>query len=127
MKSKPAVTAAAAFTALSDVNRRVILERLGKKPMAVGEIARGMQAISRPAVSQHLKVLKDAGLVTSREDGTRRIYRLDVRGVHAMREYLDRFWDKALAAFKEAAEADDDDDNDDDNNNNDEENDDEDH
>jgi DNA-binding transcriptional ArsR family regulator len=98
-----AVTAAA-FTALADGQRRKILERLAKKPMAVGDIARGLPTISRPAVSQHLKVLKDAGLVTARADGTRRVYQLDARGIRAMREYLDKFWDQALAAFKEAAE-----------------------
>jgi DNA-binding transcriptional ArsR family regulator len=100
-------SAAPAFAALSDAQRRTILERIAKKPMAVGALARGMPSISRPAVSQHLKVLKDAGLVTARVEGTRRIYQLDPRGIQAMRGYLDKFWDHALAAFKEAAEADD--------------------
>ena len=97
--------AAPAFAALSDGQRRKILERIAKRPMAVRDIARSMPTISRPAVSQHLKVLKDAGLVTARAHGTRRIYHLDARGIHAMRDYLDGFWDKALAAFKEVAEA----------------------
>ena len=93
-----------ALAALGDDTRRAIFERLAKKPLPVGKIAAGLD-ISRPAVSQHLKVLKEAGLVTARVDGTRRIYQLDARGIHAMRDYLDKFWDKALAAFKEAAEA----------------------
>jgi DNA-binding transcriptional ArsR family regulator len=71
--------------------------------MSVGRLASGL-AVSRPAVSQHLKVLKDAGLVVDREDGTRRIYSIDPRGIAAMRTYLDRFWDRSLAAFKAAAE-----------------------
>ena len=71
--------------------------------MSVGKLASGL-AVSRPAVSQHLKVLKDAGLVIDREDGTRRIYSIDPRGIAAMRTYLDRFWDRSLAAFKAAAE-----------------------
>jgi len=71
--------------------------------MSVGKLASGL-AVSRPAVSQHLKVLKDAGLVVDREDGTRRIYSIDPRGIAAMRTYLDRFWDRSLAAFKAAAE-----------------------
>jgi DNA-binding transcriptional ArsR family regulator len=62
-------------------------------------------SVTRPAVSQHLRVLKDAGLVAARAEGTRRIYRIDPRGVQAMRDYLDKFWDRALVAFKEAAEA----------------------
>ncbi|MDB4890069.1 MAG: putative transcriptional regulator [Gemmatimonadetes bacterium] len=71
--------------------------------MSVGKLASGL-AVSRPAVSQHLKVLKDAGLVVDREEGTRRIYSIDPRGIAAMRTYLDRFWDRSLAAFKAAAE-----------------------
>ena len=71
--------------------------------MSVQKLADGMD-VTRPAVSQHLKVLKDAGLVTDSQDGTRRIYRIDPRGVEAMRTYLDRFWDRSLAAFKAAAE-----------------------
>lgn len=92
-----------AFDALGDPTRRQLLERLAKKPLAVGELASGF-TISRPAVSQHLKVLKEARLVSERIEGTRHIYSLDQRGVSAMRSYLDRFWDRALAALKEAAE-----------------------
>jgi DNA-binding transcriptional ArsR family regulator len=91
------------FAALGDPTRREIFERLAKRPMAVGDLAEGLP-VSRPAVSQHLKVLKEAGLVTDRSEGTRRVYQVDTRGVEAMRRYLDRFWDKAMAAFKEAAE-----------------------
>jgi DNA-binding transcriptional ArsR family regulator len=69
----------------------------------VGKLARGL-SVTRPAVSQHLKKLKEAALVIERQEGTRRVYRVDPRGVEAMRSYLDRFWDRALAAFKEAAE-----------------------
>src|SRR4051812_13542027 len=91
------------FGALADPTRRQIFERLSKRPLAVGEVAEGLP-VSRPAVSQHLKVLKAAGLVTDRQDGTRRVYQVDPKGVEAMRNYLDRFWDRALAAFKAAAE-----------------------
>ena len=89
--------------ALGDRTRRAIFERLADGPLAVGEIARGLP-VSRPAVSQHLKVLKAAGLVVDEAAGTRRLYRLDPDGVGAVRAYLDRFWNQALAAFKEAAE-----------------------
>ena len=71
--------------------------------MSVGKLAEGL-TVTRPAVSQHLKVLKDAGLVADSQEGTRRVYRIDPRGVEAMRAYLDRFWDGALSAFKAAAE-----------------------
>lgn len=91
------------WTALGDPTRRAIFERLADRPLAVGELA-GELPVSRPAVSQHLKVLKDAGLVVDRRAGNRRIYRLDPDGVGALRAYLDRFWSKALAAYKEAAE-----------------------
>ncbi len=91
------------FAALADATRRDIFERLARRPMAVGELAEGLP-VSRPAVSQHLKVLKDAGLVVDHAEGTRRVYQVDPRGVEAMRSYLDRFWDKALAAFKAAVE-----------------------
>jgi DNA-binding transcriptional ArsR family regulator len=91
------------FAALADPTRRQIFERLTKKGLAVGELADGLP-VSRPAVSQHLKVLKDAGLVSDRQEGTRRVYSVDPRGVEAMRSYLDRFWGRALAAFKKAAE-----------------------
>ena len=92
-----------AFAALGDPTRRLVFERLAKRPMSVGRVAQGL-SVSRPAVSQHLKVLKDAGLVVDRTEGTRRIYQVDPRGVEAMRNYLDRFWDRALSAFKTAAE-----------------------
>jgi DNA-binding transcriptional ArsR family regulator len=94
---------ARAFAALADPTRRLVFERLSRRPLPVGQIARGLR-VTRPAVSQHLRVLKDAGLVIDREEGTRRIYRVDARGVEAMRAYLDRFWDRSLAAFKAAAE-----------------------
>lgn len=91
------------FAALADPTRRLVFERLASCPHSVGELAEGLP-VSRPAVSQHLKVLKGAGLVSEAREGTRRVYRLDPRGLEAMRSYLDRFWDRALAAFKAAAE-----------------------
>ncbi|SRR6266480_2633927 len=91
------------FAALADPTRREIFERLTRRPLAVGEIAEGLP-VSRPAVSQHLKVLKDAGLVTMRTEGTRNVYQIDFRAIAKMRAYLDRFWPKALAAFKDAVE-----------------------
>jgi DNA-binding transcriptional ArsR family regulator len=91
------------FAALADPTRREIFERLARRPLAVGELAEQLP-VSRPAVSQHLKVLKEAGLVVDRQEGTRRVYRVDPRGVEAMRRYLDRFWDQALEAFKTAVE-----------------------
>jgi DNA-binding transcriptional ArsR family regulator len=94
----------AAFDALGDPTRRHIFEKLARGSMPVGKLAAGLD-ITRPAVSQHLKVLKEAGLVVDRKDGTRRVYRVDPRGVDGLRSYLDRFWDRALAAFKAAAEA----------------------
>jgi DNA-binding transcriptional ArsR family regulator len=100
-----AYQAANGMTALGDPTRRAIFERLAGGPLAVGEIARDLP-VSRPAVSQHLKVLKDAGLVVDERDGTRRLYRIDPDGIGALRAYLDRFWNQALAAFKEAAERD---------------------
>jgi DNA-binding transcriptional ArsR family regulator len=93
------------FTALADPTRRAIFERLAERPSAVGELASGLP-VSRPAVSQHLKVLKDAGLVVDHADGTRRIYQLDPDGVDALRGYLDTFWNHALTAFKRAVEQD---------------------
>jgi DNA-binding transcriptional ArsR family regulator len=93
----------AAFAALSDPTRRLVLERLSAGPRAVGEIAEGLP-VSRPAVSQHLKVLKEAGLVSDRQDGARRIYAIDPNGLGAMRAWLDQFWDVALAAFKAEVE-----------------------
>lgn len=95
--------AVSGFDALGDPTRRAIFERIARRPQPVGELAAGLP-VSRPAVSQHLKVLKQARLVTERKEGTRHIYSVDLRGVEAMRSYLDRFWDRALSAFKAAAE-----------------------
>jgi DNA-binding transcriptional ArsR family regulator len=89
--------------ALGDPTRRAIFERLGERPHAVGELASELP-VSRPAVSQHLKVLKEAGLVVDTAQGTRRLYRLDPDGVGAVRAYFDTFWNQALAAFKAAVE-----------------------
>ena len=89
--------------ALGDPTRRAIVERLAEQPRAVGELAAGLP-VSRPAVSQHLKVLKDAGLVTERAVGTRRIYRLEPVAVEALRDQLDALWKRALAGFTEIAE-----------------------
>jgi DNA-binding transcriptional ArsR family regulator len=91
------------FAALGDPTRRAIFERVAKAPGAVGELARDFP-VSRPAVSQHLKVLKDAGLVIDRPAGARRIYQVDPDGVGALRAYLDQFWSTALAAYKQAVE-----------------------
>ena len=91
------------WAALGDPTRREIFERLADRPRAVGELAAGLP-ISRPAVSQHLRVLKDAGLVSDRPVGTRRVYQVDPAGVAALRAQLDRFWSKALASFKEVVE-----------------------
>jgi DNA-binding transcriptional ArsR family regulator len=91
------------WTALGDPTRRAIFERLAKRPRAVGELAEELP-VSRPAVSQHLRVLKDAGLVLDRRAGTRRIYRLNPDGIGALRAYLDEFWSRALAAYKEVVE-----------------------
>jgi DNA-binding transcriptional ArsR family regulator len=93
----------AALSALGDPTRRAIFECLARGPKAVGELA-GELPVSRPAVSQHLRVLKEAGLVTERRNGTRRFYRVDPDGVGALRDYFDEFWNEALAAFKVAAE-----------------------
>lgn len=86
------------FAALHDPTRRAVLERLRRGPLPVGELAQGLP-VSRPAVSQHLKVLKEAGLVDDRSEGTRRIYHIDPKGLGAMRAWLDQFWDAALNAF----------------------------
>jgi DNA-binding transcriptional ArsR family regulator len=91
------------LTALGDPTRRKIFERLAERPQAVGELA-GHLPVSRPAVSQHLKVLKDARLVVDRAAGTRRIYRLDPQGIGELRDQLDAFWKKTLMAYKEAVE-----------------------
>jgi DNA-binding transcriptional ArsR family regulator len=92
-----------AMDALGDPTRRAIFEQLRRGPRAVGEIASELP-VSRPAVSQHLRVLKDAGLVTERREGTRRLYRLDPDGLGELRDYFDDFWTEALAGFKAAAE-----------------------
>lgn len=97
------VVAARAFEALGDPTRRMVFERLRHRPRSVQEIADGM-SVSRPAVSQHLKVLKTAGLVVAHAEGTRRLYAVDADGLRAVREWLDSFWDQALAAFVVAAE-----------------------
>jgi DNA-binding transcriptional ArsR family regulator len=90
--------------ALGDPTRRAIFEQLRRGPRAVGEIASELP-VSRPAVSQHLRVLKDVGLVTERREGTRRLYRLDPDGLGELRDYFDGFWTEALAGFKAAAES----------------------
>ena len=92
-----------AFDALGDPTRRAVFERLAAGPLAVGEIASGLP-VSRPAVSQHLKVLKGAGLVTDSPAGNRRLYAVDPDGLEQVRRYFDRFWSDQLAAFKQAAE-----------------------
>jgi DNA-binding transcriptional ArsR family regulator len=89
--------------ALGDSTRRAIFDRLRAGPRSVGELAEGLP-VSRPAVSQHLRVLKEAGLVSERREGTRRIYALAPRGIAELRAYFDEFWDVALAQFRAAAE-----------------------
>ena len=91
------------MSALGDATRRAIFELLAQGPRPVGELARELP-VTRPAVSQHLKVLKEAGLVIDRQEGTRRLYQLNPDGVGALRAYFDRFWNRALTAFKEAVE-----------------------
>ncbi len=93
-----------ALTALADPTRRAIFERVAAGPVAVGEIADGLP-VSRPAVSQHLRVLLDARLVVAHREGTRRLYVVDREGLSAVRAWLDRFWAGALDAYKEAADA----------------------
>lgn len=88
--------------ALGDPTRRAVLELVRSRERPVVDIARHLP-VSRPAVSQHLRVLKDAGLVRDRQDGNRRLYSVDPRGLAALRDYLERFWDTSLAAFAEAA------------------------
>ena len=92
-----------AWSALGDPTRRAIFELVADRPSAVGELARQLP-VSRPAVSQHLRVLKDAGLVVDRAVGTRRVYRVDPDGLAALRADLEQFWGKALAAYKAAVE-----------------------
>jgi DNA-binding transcriptional ArsR family regulator len=89
--------------ALGDPTRRLVFKRLREGTRSVREIAEGLN-VSRPAVSQHLKVLKTAGLAVARIEGTRRLYSVDTRGIEALRSWLDGYWDKALVAFKTAAE-----------------------
>jgi DNA-binding transcriptional ArsR family regulator len=89
--------------ALGDPTRRTVFRRLRGGALSVNEIARGLK-VTRPAVSQHLKVLKQARLVVDRAEGTRRLYSVDPAGLQALRRWLDGFWDQTLAAFKEAAE-----------------------
>ena len=91
------------FAALGDPTRREIFARVAARPASVGDLARGLP-VSRPAVSQHLRVLKEAGLVRETPDGTRRIYHLDPRGIAAMRDWLDAHWAAALDAFKDFAD-----------------------
>jgi DNA-binding transcriptional ArsR family regulator len=91
------------WTALGDRTRRAIFERIAARPCAVGELANGLP-VSRPAVSQHLKVLKDAGLVVDQRAGNRRIYRVNPDGLGELRADLDRYWSNALAAYKAAVE-----------------------
>ncbi len=97
------ISAERALDALGDPTRRQVFRRLRRGARSVGEIADGL-SVTRSAVSQHLKVLKGAGLVAVRAEGTRRLYAVDSRGVAALRDWLDGFWDHALAAFKDAAE-----------------------
>jgi DNA-binding transcriptional ArsR family regulator len=92
-----------ALEALGDPTRRAIFERLVGRPRSVRELADALP-VSRPAVSQHLRVLKQSGLVIDRAQGTRRVYRIDPAGIAALREYLDQMWDTALAAFAVAVE-----------------------
>jgi DNA-binding transcriptional ArsR family regulator len=98
-----AYQAARQLDALGDPTRRAVFERLASGPLAVVDIARTLP-VSRPAVSQHLKILKEVGLVTDRAEGTRRLYAIDREGLAAIRQYFDRFWDDALDAFRRAAE-----------------------
>lgn len=91
------------FAALADPTRRTVFERVAARPSPVGDLARGLP-VSRPAVSQHLRVLKEAGLVRETAEGTRRIYRVDPRGIAAMREWLDAHWSAELDAFKACAD-----------------------
>jgi len=97
--------ASSALQALADPTRREIFERLARAPSAVGELASELP-VSRPAVSQHLKVLKDAGLVVHRTHGTRNVYEIDPKGLGALRAWLDQFWAEALDAFKAEVEKD---------------------
>ena len=97
------MTYGTALAALADPTRRDVFERLESGPKPVSEIAHGLP-VSRPAVSQHLKVLKEAGLVADRPEGTKRIYYIDPNGLAALRIWLDRFWDRALENFRAQVE-----------------------
>jgi DNA-binding transcriptional ArsR family regulator len=97
--------AAEGFAALGDPTRREIFARIAERPRAVGELARELP-VSRPAVSQHLRVLKDAGLVMDRAEGNRRIYQADPAGLAALRAQLDAFWNQALATFEQVVDHD---------------------
>jgi len=97
------MTYAKALHCLGDPTRRRVFERLRAGPQPVNVLAKGLP-VSRPAVSQHLKALKDAGLVAERSEGTRRVYYIDPDGLGPLRRWLDRFWDEALEAFKSEAE-----------------------
>ena len=99
-----AQAAVQALSALGDPTRRRIFEQLALRPSAVGDLARTLP-VSRPAVSQHLRVLKEAGLVSETPDGTRRIYRIDPRGIGMIRDWLDQHWASALEAFAAYADA----------------------
>ena len=92
-----------AFTALGDPTRRAIFEQLRGGPRSVGDLASSLP-VSRPAVSQHLRVLREAGLVSDRKDGTRRLYSVAPQGVAELREYVNTFWDEVLAEFKDKVE-----------------------
>jgi DNA-binding transcriptional ArsR family regulator len=94
----------AVLTALADPTRRQIFERLADRPQPVGELARDLP-VSRPAVSQHLKVLQDAGLVRHQAIGARRVYAVDPAGLAALRGYLERFWRRSLDSYKQVAES----------------------
>jgi DNA-binding transcriptional ArsR family regulator len=93
----------AVIQALADPTRRTIFERLRRGPLAVGRVAEGLP-VSRPAVSQHLRVLKDAGLVSERKQGTRRVYNVELAGLAELRQYVEGFWRDVLSAFKAEAE-----------------------
>ena len=97
------INAERTLDALGDPTRRLVFKRLREGNRSVTELARGLD-VSRPAVSQHLKVLRTAGLAVVRTEGTRRLYAIDTRGIEAARSWLDGFWDNALVAFKAAAE-----------------------
>jgi DNA-binding transcriptional ArsR family regulator len=99
----PILDRASAWTVLGDPTRRTIFERLAERPQAVSAVANGLP-VSRPAVSQHLKVLKDAGLVVAQREGKQQIYHVDPDGLAALRAELERFWDTTMAAFKAAVE-----------------------